>query len=125
MPGDEIMVPKELREFMPAGAEETMLGNRNGAKRQYRYGNLHIREYEDGFMVHSDVVDPRKDAAGHLIYDAPEVLAGAACALGVLAAGKFRPAGISGIVRPLVAGYLGYAAAKKLKERLEGRHARP
>ena len=61
MPGDEIEVPKELREFMLEGAEETFLGQKNGADKQYRYGNLHIREYPDKFLVHNDKVDPRKD----------------------------------------------------------------
>ncbi|MCA9812027.1 MAG: hypothetical protein KC483_04095, partial [Nitrosarchaeum sp.] len=81
MPGDEIEVPKELREFMLAGAEETALGEKNGAKKQYRYGNLHIREYDDKFLVHTDRVDPRKDPLGHLVFDAPEVLIGLACAV--------------------------------------------
>ena len=59
MPGDEIEVPKELREFMLEEAEETFLGQKNGAKKQYRYGNLHIREYDDKFLVHTDKIDPR------------------------------------------------------------------
>jgi len=40
---DEIEIPKEVRHFMLEGAEETVLGQKNGAKKQYRYGNLHIR----------------------------------------------------------------------------------
>ena len=71
MPGDEIEVPKELREFMLEEAEETILGQKNGAVKQYRYGNLHIREYPDKFLVHNDRIDPRKDPIGHLVYDAP------------------------------------------------------
>ena len=81
MPRDEIVVPKELREFMLEKAEETFLGQKNGAKKQYRYGNLHIREYEDKFLVHTDRIDPRKDPIGHLMIDAPEVLVGIACAI--------------------------------------------
>ena len=50
MPRDEIEVPKELREFMLENAEETFLGQKNGADKQYRYGNLHIREYDDKFF---------------------------------------------------------------------------
>ena len=38
MSRDDIEVPKELREFMLEGAEETTLGQKNGAKRQFRYG---------------------------------------------------------------------------------------
>jgi len=80
MPRDEIEVPKELREFMPDKAELTKLGQKNGANNQYRFGNLHIREYDDRFLVHTDKVDPRRDPLGHLIHDAPEVLIGLACA---------------------------------------------
>lgn len=129
MPWDEIKVPKELREFMPSYAEETALGHRNGAKKQYRYGNLHIREYDDKFLVHSDRVDPRKDLIGHLVYDAPEVLVGLACAVfgAAQAAKKLQNSGSSkpkqtappGILLPAAAGYLGYAAARKIKDYLE------
>mgnify|MGYP006989142310 FL=1 len=76
MLGDEIEVPKELREFMLEKAEETLLGKKNGAYKQYRYGNLHIREYDDKFLVHTDKIDPRTDPIGHLVHDAPEVLIG-------------------------------------------------
>jgi len=38
----EIEVPKNLRQFMLEGAEETNLGDKKGAKKQFRYGNLHI-----------------------------------------------------------------------------------
>ena len=64
MPGDEIEVPKELREFMLEEAEETILGQKNGALKQYRYGNLHIREYDDKFLVHTDKIDPRVNPLG-------------------------------------------------------------
>ena len=40
----EIEVPKHLRQFMLEGAQETNLGDKKGAKKQYRYGNLHIRD---------------------------------------------------------------------------------
>ena len=71
MPKGEIEVPKELREFMIDGAEETFLGQKNGAIKQYRYGNLHIREYGDKFLVHTDKIDPRENPIGHLVQDAP------------------------------------------------------
>ena len=79
----EIELPIELKRIILDGAEETKLGDRNGATKQYRKGNLHIREYEDKFTVHTDRVDPRDDPIGHLIYDAQEVLIGlAGAALG-------------------------------------------
>lgn len=82
-----IEIPLGVREFMPHWVHETVLGSARGASRQYRYGNLHIRMYDDRYEVHVDRADPRRDAARHLLYDAPGVLAcmllapAAACAL--------------------------------------------
>lgn len=125
MPSNEIEVPKELREFMIEGAQETSLGQKNGAIRQYRYGNLHIREYDDKFLVHYDKIDPRKDPFGHLILDAPEVLVGIACAIfggSHIAKNVFKNNNskdfsvISGLVSSALAGYIGFTVSKKLKE---------
>jgi len=127
MPGDEIEVPKELREFMLEEAEETILGQKNGAKKQYRYGNLHIREYNDKFLVHTDKIDPRVNPLGHLVFDAPEVLIGIACGIftGVHTARKFsnknsKKISLANILASsLMSGYLGYAVTKKIKKHLE------
>jgi hypothetical protein len=127
MSGDEIEVPKELREFMLEEAEETILGQKNGAYKQYRYGNLHIREYDDKFLVHNDKVDPRKDPIGHLIHDAPEVLIGLAFAVfgGSQITKKFlnkqskKSTLTSGLISSIISGYLGYTATKKIKNYLE------
>lgn len=81
MTSTEIRVPKQVREFMPDWVEETILGDPQGSCKQYRYGNLHIREYDSTYTVHTDKVDPRKDKLGHLIHDAPEVLVGIGCGL--------------------------------------------
>jgi predicted unusual protein kinase regulating ubiquinone biosynthesis (AarF/ABC1/UbiB family) len=78
MTWDEIEIPKELRPFMLEKAEETLLGHKNGANKQYRYGNLHIREYDDKYLVHMDKVDPRNNPLEHLVFDAPEVIVGLA-----------------------------------------------
>ena len=127
MPRDEIAVPKELREFMLEKAEETFLGQKNGAKKQYRYGNLHIREYEDKFLVHTDKIDPRKDPLGHLLIDAPEVLVGLACE--IFGGSKIRKSLFKNnlekssiqyrLASSIISGYLGYKAAQKIKEKLE------
>ena len=127
MPGDEIEVPKELREFMLEQAEETFLGQKNGADKQYRYGNLHIREYDDKFLVHTDRIDPRKDPIGHLVYDAPEVLIGLACAIfggsqiakKVLNKNSKKLTVTSGLISSIIFGYFGYTATKKIKTYLE------
>lgn len=127
MPGDEIEVPKELREFMLEKAEETFLGQKNGADKQYRYGNLHIREYNDKFLVHTDKIDPRKDPIGHLVYDAPEVLIGLACAIfgGSQIAKKIynnkskKPSLSYGLISSIISGYIGYTTSKRIKTYLE------
>ena len=127
MPFDEIEVPKELREFMIDGAEETVLGQTNGALKQYRYGNLHIREYDDKFLVHTDKIDPRKDPIGHLVYDAPEVLIGLACAIfggskiakSVFNNNSKKLSLTSGLISSVLSGYIGYVASKKVKDYLE------
>ncbi len=127
MPGDEIEVPKELREFMLEQAEETILGQKNGSNKQYRYGNLHIREYDDKFLVHTDKIDPRKDPMGHLVYDAPEVLIGLACAIfgGSQITKKITNKNskkltiTSGLIFSIISGYVGYLATKKIKNYLE------
>jgi hypothetical protein len=127
MPGDEIEVPKELREFMLEGAEETFLGQKNGAQKQYRYGNLHIREYDEKFLVHTDRIDPRKDPIGHLVHDAPEILIGLACAIfgGSRITKKFlkkkskKTIFVSSLITSIISGYLGYTATKKIRNSLE------
>ena len=127
MPGDEIEVPKELREFMLEEAEETILGQKNGALKQYRYGNLHIREYDDKFLVHTDKIDPRVNPIGHLVYDAPEVLIGIACGIftGVTTAKKIssknsKKLSIANVLASsLMSGYLAYEVTKKIKKHLE------
>ena len=127
MPGDEIEVPKELREFMLENAEETFLGQKNGAHKQYRYGNLHIREYDDKFLVHTDKVDPRKNPLGHLVHDAPEVLVGLACAMfgDSQITKKFLNQKLnkvtfsSRLFSSIISGYVGYVATKKIKNYLE------
>ncbi|MDE1726008.1 MAG: hypothetical protein KGH89_01925 [Thaumarchaeota archaeon] len=128
MASDEIEVPKEVRPFMLDDAEETNLGQKNGATRQFRYGNLHIREYEDKYLVHVDKVDPRIDPLGHLIRDAPEFLIGMASAYWggkkiayeVYKLQKNKPfaalgASVTGLVASVVTGYMGYSLVKKLK----------
>lgn len=127
MPWDEIEVPKEIDEFMLEKAEETSLGQKNGAKKQYRYGNLHIREYDDKLLVHRDKIDPRKDPLGHLIFDSPEVLIGLTCA--ILGGSKItdifknknskKNSILSGLFSSAVLGYTGYFLSKKVKEKLE------
>ena len=74
-----IIVPKAVRPIVDL--KETALGGKKGAKRQYRYGKLHIRDYDTHYTVHMDRVDPLKNPLGHLLVDAPEYLASAAAAV--------------------------------------------
>jgi len=122
----EIEVPKHLRQFMLEGAQETKLGDKKGAKKQYRYGNLHIREYDDKYTVHMDKYAPRSDPIRHLVWDAPEVLIGLAGAIiGGSKVGSYlynknkstkQLSIFSGLIASLVTGYASYVVSKKLKE---------
>ena len=122
---NEIEIPKQLRQFMLEGAEETKLGNKMGAKKQYRYGNLHIREYDDKYTVHMDKYDPRSDPIRHLVWDAPEVLIGLAGAIiGGSKVGSYlynknknakQSSIFSGLIASIVIGYISYSVSKKLK----------
>ena len=126
---EEIEIPKELGPFMLEKAEETPLGQKNGAKKQYRNGNLHIREYDDKFLVHIDKIDPRENPLGHLVLDSPEILIGLASA--AIGGGKVasyiyknqknsifakQSSTISGLIASLVFGYLGYSISKRIKK---------
>ncbi len=122
---NEIDVPKHLRQFMLEGARETKLGDKKGAKKQYRYGNLHIREYDDKYTVHMDKYDPRSDPIRHLVWDAPEVLIGLAGAIiGGRKVGSYlynknknakQSSILSGLIASIVIGYISYSVTKKLK----------
>ncbi len=74
-----IIIPKAVRPIIDL--KETPLGDKKGAKRQYRYGDLHIRDYDSHYSVHMDRVDPVSNPLGHLLVDAPEYLAAATAAL--------------------------------------------
>ncbi len=128
MTWDEIEIPKELRPFMLDAAKETEIGHKNGASKQYRYGNLHIREYDDKYLVHMDKVDPLKDPLGHLIFDAQEILVGLAS--GAVGGAKVAShlynkskktkrdkqiAAAAGLASSLAIGYVGYKIAKRAK----------
>ena len=126
---EEIEIPKELGSFMLEKAEETSLGQKNGAKKQYRYGNLHIREYNDKFLVHMDKVDPRENPIGHLVQDSPEILIGlASAAIGGIKVASYiyknqknsifvkQSSIISGLIASLAFGYLGYSISKRIKK---------
>ena len=76
---DNIIVPKPVRPIIDL--YETNLGSKKGAKKQYRQGNLHIREYDDHYTVHMDSINPEQDPLGHLLFDAPEYVVGATAAI--------------------------------------------
>ena len=125
----EIEIPIDLKRVVLMGAEETKLGDKKGAIKQYRKGTIHIREYADKLTVHADKVDPREDPLGHLIHDAQEVLIGlAGAAISGAAIGSYiykikknspfrrEQAVIGGLTASLAAGYASYKVSKKLKE---------
>ena len=69
-----ILIPKSVRPIVDLNT--TILGEKKGCKKQYRYGNLHIREYDSHYSAHLDMVSPHVDPLGHLMVDAPGYLAG-------------------------------------------------
>jgi len=128
----EIEIPLDLKRVVLMDAEETKLGDKKGAIKQYRKGNLHIREYDDKLTVHTDKVDPREDPFGHLLHDAQEVLIGlAGAAISGAAIGSYiykikknspfrrEQAIIGGLATSLAAGYASYKVSKKLKEKMD------
>jgi hypothetical protein len=78
---NDIVIPKSVRPIIDY--EETPLGDRKGASRQFRLGNLHIREYNEYYTAHMDKIDPNKDALGHLLVDAPQYLVAILAAISV------------------------------------------
>jgi len=120
-----IFVPKSVRPIIDY--KETCLGSKKGATKQFRYGNLHIREYDDHYAVHLDKVNPKIDPLGHLLIDAPQYLIGVLSALIVgervgssvynhrITKGKNHIASlqegmISGLVAGLISGTTNYLA---------------
>ena len=72
----EISISKEVLPSLEGyGFTETLLGDGRGSTRQYRNSSgLHVREYDEKFVVHEDKVDPRVDPIGHMLKDSPETL---------------------------------------------------
>ncbi|MDI1495973.1 MAG: putative membrane protein [Cenarchaeum symbiont of Oopsacas minuta] len=75
MDNGHIIIPKDQMPSLPSNFKVTKLGWPKKSIRQYRYGRLHIREYNDRFEAHVDKIDPKIDPLGHVVHDAPEVLA--------------------------------------------------
>ena len=69
-----IIVPKTVRPLIEY--ESTILGEKKGSIKQYRRGNLHIREYDNYYSVHYDKIDPRNDPFGHILVDASKYFPG-------------------------------------------------
>ncbi len=116
-----IVVPKSVRPIIEL--KETPFGGKKGARKQFRYGNLHIRDYDTHYTVHVDRIDPRSNPLGHLLVDAPEYLAGAAAAalvarrVGTAVYHRRKIQGMSGraaAVDAAVAGCLAGSAAGRL-----------
>lgn len=116
-----IIVPKAIRPIIDL--KETPLGSKKGAIRQYRYGVLHIREYDTHYSVHTDRVDPSNNPFGHLLVDAPEYLAGTIAAfiigkrLGTVVYNMRKKEGKStksAVIDGVMAGYIAGSAAGNL-----------
>lgn len=116
-----IIVPKAVRPIIDL--KETPLGSKKGANKQYRCGNLHIRDYDTHYTVHIDRVDPSNNPLGHLLVDAPEYLAGTTAAfivgrhLGAMVYNMGKKEGKStkdAVIDAVLAGYIAGCAAGNL-----------
>ena len=116
-----IIIPKSVRPIIDLS--ETSFGSKKGAKKQYRYGNLHIREYDNDYTVHIDSIDPLQNPLGHLLVDAPEYLASAAAAIivgkqiGATVYSKRKQEGKSykvATLDALIAGYIAGSSASRI-----------
>jgi hypothetical protein len=76
-----IRISKQVLPELPSDYEETNLGDKRGASKQYRNSNGHVREYNDSYTIHVDRADPRSDPLGHLLKDSPETIAAFATSL--------------------------------------------
>lgn len=76
-----IRVSKQVLPELPSDYEETNLGDKRGARKQYRNSNVHVREYDDSYTIHVDRADPRRDPLRHLLKDSPETIAAFATSL--------------------------------------------
>ncbi len=138
--GEYVIVPKHVLRSLPPSYERTSLGYppslaHDGAISQYRGPRrLHVYETRSAWVAHRDAVDPRDDPLGHLLGDAPEVLAGVGVgvvASGIaahvvrrrsLAAGRSRKqansdAALAAIIAGLIAGGLAFVLVRSLRRR--------
>lgn len=128
--GENITISKRIVKNVPQECEETILGDFNGAYRQYRCDpNIHILEYTDKFLIHKDRFDPRRDPFAHHIYDSPEILLalGIGSTLGIsvgeiiykIIKNKTKnpifKAAIAGILTATISGIFIYYIGKELK----------
>ena len=72
----EIKISKTKLPNLPLCFKKTLLGEAKGALKQFRGPcGIHILEYAENWVLHRDRVDPRIDPFGHLVKDAPHILA--------------------------------------------------
>lgn len=121
----DLRIPKWRLPRLPQQFEEIsdFLGDKRDALRQYRGPyNTHVLEYHEEWSFHRDYADPRTDALGHLLLDAPEIAVGLATGAKVEidAHAKGESSGKS-LSKGLMAGLWSWAATKLLKESLRSR----
>lgn len=85
-PGESVSYAKRDLPELPSEFSLSLQGTPNwiaypGAVAQYRASPaLHAYELEDGWEVHRDQYDPRRDPVGHFFFDAPELPIATLCA---------------------------------------------
>ena len=129
---NEVVIPKSVRPIIEY--DETHLGERKGSNRQFRLGDLHIREYNEYYTAHVDKIDPRKNPLGHLLVDAPQYLVAILAAISVGRhvssityndnINNYKKKGFAsnkGLIAGSIAGSISYIACNIVKETIKSR----
>lgn len=86
-PGESVWFSKSEISSLPSEFSETTLGTplwlaHPGSVTQFRASPaLHTYELDEGWELHRDRFDPQENPLGHIVFDAPEIMAGAFAAI--------------------------------------------
>jgi hypothetical protein len=75
-PHEDLRIEKMYVEHPSAEGYTESIGDPLGQKNDFRKGfedgrGVHVREYEDHYLIHWDKIDPNQNPFGHIITDAP------------------------------------------------------
>ena len=93
---EDLIIPKAMLGNLSEFGFCESIGELQGQLRDFRLAlpdrrGIHIREYNDYYKMHWDIVDPHTDPMNHLRYDAPHFFVVGALALGMLIGAAYTP----------------------------------